>query len=164
MAVLCTLLNFPTVQGRAWSLQINDDEIGKLPFQIMQIQNEVLKKKLFAFVMSKGDRQNLLKPGTTYNVEIFLGQTYEELAILDSPTTVCIDKNMNQWHEYFVSLHLNCSVAFYGQRTNFQDVIGEKNDEMVFLRMKIKSKYEENSPIAEGFKSQTFIVLKTLLD
>ena len=123
----------------------------------MQIRNEILKKKLHAFVISKGDSKDILKPGLTYNVEIFVGKSFEELESLDrTSTVVCIDQNVNQWHEYLVvSLHINCCIAFYGLRSNFQDIlVGEKNDEMIFLKMNIKNKCEEKNPIANGFKSQ----------
>ena len=150
--------------GRAWSLQFNDDEIVKMPFQIIQIRNEILKKKLHAFVISKGDSKDILKTGSTYNVDIFIGKSFEELESLDSSSsTVCIDQNVNQWHEHLVSLHVNCSIAFYGQRSIFQDIlVGEMNDEMVFVKMNIKNECRENNPISEGFKSQISNVLKNI--
>ena len=130
----------------------------------MQIRNEILKKKLHAFVISKGDSKDILKPGSTYNVEIFVGKSFEELESLERTSTVCIDENVNQWHEYLVSLHINCCIAFYGLRSNFQDIlVGEKNDAMIFLKMNIKNKCEEKNPIANGFKSQILKCSKNLL-
>ena len=121
----------------------------------MQIRNEILKKKLHAFVISKGDSKDILKPGLTYNVEIFVGKSFEELESLDRTSTGCIDQNVNQWHEYLVSLHINSCIAFYGLRSKFQDIlVGEKNDEMIFLKMNIKNKCEEKNPITSGFNSQ----------
>ena len=129
-------------QGRAWSLQILDENFIKtFPYHLLPMRYSVLSnQKIVSFSIDKGENKNPVKIGNTYHAEIFGGSDCSHMKMIEMKK-VKVEPNVSMWHHNFTNYNENGRLLLYGAKNDFTDVPMKGIDtDCIYLMIKLNGK------------------------
>ena len=130
-------------QGRAWSLQMFDENfIKKFPYHLLSMRYSVIKnRKNVSFLIDKGENDNPVKIGHTYHAEIFCGNNFSHMKMIEMKK-VKVEPNVSMWHHHLTDYHENVRLLLYGVKSDFTDVPMKEDfdTDCIYLMIKLNGK------------------------
>ena len=130
-------------QGRAWSLQMLDENFIKTyPYHLLSMRYSVFKNgKIVSFSIDKGENKNPVKIGDSYHAEIFCGCNFPHMKMIQMKK-VKVEPNVSMWHHHLTNYHENARLLLYGAKSDFTDVPmkEDRDTDCVYLMIKLNGK------------------------
>merc|ERR1711936_855763 len=134
-------------QGRAWSLQLDENFIKTFPYHLLPMRYSVLSNgKIVSFSIDKGEK-NPVKIGTTYHAEIFCGSDSSRMKMIEMKK-VKVEPNVSMWHQHFTNFNENSRLLLYGAKSDFTDVPMKGIDtDCIYLMIKFDGKVSPENEV-----------------
>ena len=130
-------------QGRAWSLQMFDENFIKtFPYHLLSMRYSVIKnRKNVSFLIDKGENEDPVKIGDTYHAEIFCGSNFSHMKMIEMKK-VKVEPNVSMWHHHLTDYHENVRLLLYGVKSDFTDVPMKEDfdTDCIYLMIKLNGK------------------------
>ena len=139
-------------QGRAWSLQMFDENFIKtFPYHLLSMRYSVIKnRKNVSFLIDKGENDDPVKIGDTYHAEIFCGNNFSHMKMIEMKK-VKVEPNVSMWHHHLTDYHENVRLLLYGVKSDFTDVPMKEDfdTDCIYLMIKLNGKVV-SPPVSEN--------------